>query len=201
MGKRIAIPFVVVLVALGAVSFVQIVGLPNYDVRDHRLAHPISVATVTDDGNIHLADGRTFRPAGVGFPADPKARDAALQFMRLAVKQGVELRSDPGDGSAWITCEPRFYNWCGTGRVRGWYIPCGLSELLVASGHATIEPTAQLAAHDAERLRVADLLAETNDTRKNPTPTIATGIRCGSVEKDVARIDELIEMDLYSNRP
>lgn len=135
------------LVAAGGVFFLVLPGLGivvrEVWTRGVPLVAPL-VATSVHDGAITLADGRTFRLAGVarreGVPA--AEYDGALRAM---VAQGVVVVRDLGNGSALLVGEPRFHNWCGT--HRGWthwagaLIQCPLSELLVLGGWADANPT------------------------------------------------------------
>ncbi len=114
-------------------------------IRSHRtwkcenpLANPVAVSAV-NGGSITLVDGRSFRPAGVRLvdSVDPSQLD---EFLRISTAQGVVLLRDLGDGTAFVQCEPRFYNWCGTSRtLAGSYFQMRLSELLVWSHYASAD--------------------------------------------------------------
>ena len=193
---------------LGLLLFILITGVclffkfdtRRYDVRDRPLAHPIAISSVSD-GVLHLADGRALHPAGITFPTEPAAREAAMSVLRLSTRQGVEVRSDLGDGSAFLTCEPRFYNWCGTGQIKGWYIPCGLSELLVTTGYAMVNPKAGIAPNDLARLHAAEQLRRERADSGQPVPFIESGIRFDGFAHWLGRIDEYIEARSERDRP
>ncbi|MBL0871400.1 MAG: hypothetical protein IBJ18_12580 [Phycisphaerales bacterium] len=113
--------------------------------RKHPLVNPLAVTSV-ESGRITLADGRVLTPAGI------RRRDNITdqQFddaLRTCVAQGVIINRDLKDGRAFLTVEPKFYNWCGTcarkrgsrKRWKGTYFQAPLSELLVVQGYAHIE--------------------------------------------------------------
>lgn len=94
-------------------------------------------------GVITLADGRSFRPAGVR-PRGGVRQDQLDAALRAMLDQGVVIDRDLGDGRAFLRAEAKFYNWCGTcGRKRymfsywaGTYFQCPVSELLIHLGYA-----------------------------------------------------------------
>jgi hypothetical protein len=112
--------------------------------RESPLVSPIAVLSV-QDGTLTLADGRTFRPAGVGRRSTISASDYD-EALRVISAQGVAVLRDRGDGTAFLLAEPRFYNWCGTcarryagqpgSRWMGTFYQAPLSELLVFTGYA-----------------------------------------------------------------
>ncbi len=134
------------ILALAPVTFVVLAasGTFNYEVwtRDNPLVSSIAVTTVSA-GKITLADGRTFRPAGVTRSEEISPADYDLALSAIAA-QGVVVNRDFGDGRAFLQAEPKFYNWCGTrgykgnpfGRWGGIYVQCPLSEALIHSGYA-----------------------------------------------------------------
>jgi hypothetical protein len=163
---------------------------PRSPIREHPLQNPIRVISVDEHG-LALADGRRLRPAGIQYPDDER-RAQAMGFLRLAVAQGVVIDRDLGEeGSAVMTCEPYFYNWCGTGRIAGWYLQCGLAELMVAAGHATIADTTHLTLRERWRLQGATALGA---QERGPLAYQTTlGIRFDAIASEVARIDEFAE--------
>lgn len=199
MDTRLKIGLLLFILVTGVCLFLKF-DTRRYDVRDRPLAHPIVVSSV-GDGVLHLADGRALRPAGIAFPSDPAARETAMTLLRIATKQGVEVRSDLGDGSAFLTCEPRFYNWCGTGRIKGWYIPCGLSELLVTTGHGTIDAHASIAPVDLARLHAAERLGSERGDVSQPVPFIESGVRFDGFAHWLGRLDEYIKVMGGSDHP
>lgn len=133
------------IIAILVVCFVlSAAGVFDYDVwkRENPLVSPTAVTTV-QDGTITLADGRTFRPAGIDRRAEvaPDKYDAAI---RVIVAQGVVVLRELGDGRAFLLAEPKFYNSCGTRNMDGipwkrWggsYLQCPVSELLIQSAYA-----------------------------------------------------------------
>lgn len=136
-------------------------GVFDYDVwyRETPLRDPITVTSVRD-GTMTLADGRSFRPAGVrrGDGVQVGDYDNALRVM---CAQGVVVIRDLGDGTAFLVAEPKFYNWCGTrnhlgipsARWGGSYFQVPLSELLVQTAHAKPDlDQTRLTAHERWRL-------------------------------------------------
>ncbi len=105
---------------------------PRVWYRSAPLANAIQVVDIKD-GIVMLVDGRAFQPAGTQPIVSAGLYDEAL---RIATAQGVVVEEEFGEGLARLTVEPRFYNWCGTGRLGGRYLVLGLSELLVARGFA-----------------------------------------------------------------
>ena len=87
------------------------------EVRPEPLDNPIAVAEVAADGSLRLADDTRCRLAGVEWPAgpiDPVAHD----FLRMAVRQGVEIvRKVDGDRYI-LLCEPRVFHSCGNNSSR-----------------------------------------------------------------------------------
>jgi hypothetical protein len=111
--------------------------------REQPLTNAVSVASV-HDGVIQLSDGRRLRPAGVQRHTGVSAEEFD-QALCVMTAQGLVVNRDLGDGRAFMTVEPKFYNWCGTRGYKGrpwahWaggYVACPLSELLIQSAHAT----------------------------------------------------------------
>jgi hypothetical protein len=172
----------------------------RHDVRNHPLAHAISITNV-HVGVVYLADGRAFRPAGITLPADPGAYAAAMQFIRVATKQGVEVRTDLCDGSAMLVCEPRFQSWCGTGHISGMYIPCGLSELLVACGYASVDDHANLLPEESARLRAVVAIFNETGRDANPRQFTEHGIQYDGYASILGQLDEYIEVPPSSAQP
>lgn len=104
--------------------------------RENPLAHPIAVLSVRD-GVLTLADGRAFRPAGVGRRSTVSAKEFD-EALRVMAAQGVEVIRDRGDGTAFLLGEPKFDNWCGNSQARwaGTFYQAPLSELLVYAEYA-----------------------------------------------------------------
>ncbi len=133
---------------LALFSVLSALGVFNRDVwvRDKPLVGAIAVAQV-QNGDITLADGRTFRLAGVSRLGNVSASDYDLA-LRAIVAQGVVVTHDFGDGRAFLIAEPKFYNWCGTRGYKGnpyahWagsYFQCPVSELLIHSAYSKAEP-------------------------------------------------------------
>lgn len=121
-------------------------GLFSRDVWERKspLVNPISVTAVCD-GIMRLDDGRELRPAGIRrrTSVSPRDFDKALRTMTA---QGVIVLRDLGDGRAFLLAEPKFSNSCGTRkglisvRWAGAFIPCRMSELLVRTGYAEVDP-------------------------------------------------------------
>lgn len=136
--------------------------------RENPLVNPVAVRNV-HDGVLTLDDGRLFRPAGIRRPPELGAAeyDTALRVM---VAQGVVVSRDLGDGSAMLTAEPRFYNWCGTAGYKGrwWahlagsYLRCPLSELMIFTSYALPDlEQPSLTAHERWRLEGVTSLGDT----------------------------------------
>lgn len=107
-----------------------------------------------ENGMVTLADGRSLRPAGVEPSVSGEQFDDALG---IATAQGVVVTKDLGDGSAILMVEPKFYNWCGTGRMAGRYLPVDLSAVLVERGYAKLDPSYEFLNHDhAVLLRIVE---------------------------------------------
>lgn len=132
---------VLLLVAYVGLSALGVINLDVWH-RPTPLVNATAVASVRD-GDVVLADGRKFRPAGVlrreGVGADEF--DLAL---RIATAQGVIVERDLGDGSAMLRGEPKFHksgsrvDFPGPNTL-GWYRPCSVSEILLFTGYAKVD--------------------------------------------------------------
>jgi hypothetical protein len=192
--------WVILLSAIAVVATVALWPPPRrYDKREHPLAHPIA-ASVTPNGAVRLADGRELRPAGIVLPEGVDQRAQSLAVMSAAVRQGVEVRAVLDDGSAFFVCEPRFNNWCGTGRLGGVYAQCGLSELLVVAKCASVDPTAKVTEADERRLRTAAGLSK--DVQPVDTLQFHAGkLQMGDILFAMERFEDAVEYDLYPKSP
>lgn len=126
-----------VAIATAAIAIFAITRPRAEWIREHPLTGAAEVVAVAD-GAFTLADGRVFIPAGIRWRdgIGPVERDAALS---VATAQGAIIIRDFGDGRAMAVVEPRFYNWCGTCRRRGFlgaYAKTPLSEILIYTGYA-----------------------------------------------------------------
>lgn len=197
---RIALPLLALSIcAVAAVSIAIYHNSRRIDIREHPLTSPLSVS-ITTDAALRLSDGRTLAIAGIQLPSSEPARTAAVQCMNVAIRQGVEIRSTLPDGSAFFICEPRFHNWCGTGRTSGWYLPVGLSELLITTGHATIDPNASLPDLDHKRLLAAQRIAA-DRAATLPIHVSETSIRCACGEQELHNLDALIANNILPYAP
>jgi hypothetical protein len=190
---RLLIPVAIIAVVL---CLVLAAWLPSRrsESRPNPLANPIRIVGISSAG-LELADGRTLRPAAVALPEDPEAHSAALEFIHIAVAQGVEVIRELEDGSALLLCEPRFYNWCGTCRTRAWYLRSGLSELLIRAGHASpVLPWPGLDPAEAQRIETVTAMAEVSRHGEPETVRPGIGIRYDSHYRDLERLDELAEL-------
>lgn len=131
--------------------------------RETPLRAPVAVTDVRD-GVMTLADGRTFRPAGIQ-RRESVSQDAYDDTLRVIAAQGVIVTRDIGDGSALLLAEPRFYNWCGTrgyqgnprARLAGFYVQCPLSEAMIHWGYAVPDLDQEgLTPHERWRLEGAE---------------------------------------------
>lgn len=109
--------------------------------RQYPLKNPVIVRAV-QGGVVQLADGRTFRPAGVRLKSG-RTISQLDDALRIATAQGVVVDRDLGDGRAFLTVEPKFFNWCGTlgfnglwwSHWAGGYFQCPLSAVLIYAGY------------------------------------------------------------------
>ncbi|MBS0188319.1 MAG: hypothetical protein JSS51_09630 [Planctomycetes bacterium] len=175
--------------------------------RENPLQGAIQVHEVRD-GVLKLVDGRSFRPAGVwrGAWMTTEQFDSVLSVMAA---QGVVIDRDVGDGSAFMTVEPKFYNWCGTrgcgGRNRherwaGGYFVCPMSYLLIQACYA--DPDVQqagLSATDQWRLQGTNRICERRGGPNNWSQT-NKAFRYDVFVRDFANLDETIERE-WKPRP
>jgi len=148
--------------------------------REHPLVDAISIVDIRE-GAITLADGRTFRLAGIA-PAPGVSADAFADALRTITAQGVTVLRDLGDGRAFLLAEPKFYNWCGTGRWPGMYLQCPVSELLIQSGYAEPDLThPSLTAREQWRLEGAAHLRD-SDYQQTPISTRSSAFRISGRE-------------------
>lgn len=111
------------------------------EVRAEPLGNPVAVAEVAADGSLLLEDGTRCRLAGVEWPANP-IDPVARNFLRMAVRQGVEIvRKLDGDRCI-LLCEPRVFHWCGNDSVSAHYERRTLNELVVGFGIAKADKNA-----------------------------------------------------------
>lgn len=142
-------PHPLVLAALVGMALIVVLilsesGAFNVDIwkRENPLANAIPVRRVLD-GALSLADGRSFRPAGITRRETVSRADFDAALTTITA-QGIVVIRDLGDGRALLMAEPKFYNWCGTRNYRGnpwarWagsFLQCPVSELLIQSGYA-----------------------------------------------------------------
>lgn len=127
------------LLTIGPVILVGLANWPwgfrSWD-RENPLANAVAVRSV-HDGVLTLVDGRRLQPAGIRW-IDSIDSVTIDNFLRIATAQGIVVTRDLGDGRAFMRCEPRFCNWCGTSRTwAGAYYQFPLSVLSVRCGYAT----------------------------------------------------------------
>jgi hypothetical protein len=190
MGALIGAPVMFLTLALNDV-FVRDVWT-----REHPLVQPIAVSSVLD-GVIVLNDGRAFRPAGIR----RSDRVSILEFDRAvwaAVQQGITVVQDLGDGRAFLTVEPKFYNWCGTHgiwtRWLGRYVQCPLSELLIYTNYAS-ENSEEPGLTDYQRWRLEGTrLIDSRDAEPRMLSPDATAFRIESGEERLSDLDVWVEL-------
>jgi hypothetical protein len=163
VGMRRSVLAIISVCLIGLVLFPVLgeVGLFNTETwtRESPLTSPTAVSSV-QDGQLTLADGRTFRPAGMRRPDGISTADYD-HALRIATAQGVNVVRDLGDGRAFMLAEPKMYNWCGTrgyggnpyGHWAGGYFRCPLSEFLIQSGWARAQAD-EPGLTDRERWRI-----------------------------------------------
>lgn len=195
------------LLVVGLLTLLSLVGVFDFDVweRDAPLFNPIAVTSV-HNGTLMLADGRTLRPAGVR-RSDGVSSEAYDRALRVMCAQGVVLLRDLGDGSAFLACEPKFYNWCGTrhhngnpwARWGGAYLQCPMSELLIQSAYAESDlDQSGLAARERWRLEgVRHLGVDASPTRISEG---LAALRYDGNERFLRDYDAVLEM-LWTTPP
>lgn len=197
------------LMAIGVVAAFptiapQLLGRERWT-RKNPLVNPIAAIGVLD-GVITLADGRRLRPAGVR----PKKNVSAQQFdaaLAVMVAQGVVVEREFEDGRAFMVCEPKFYNWCGTmgydpkygwGRWAGGYFQCPLSVLLILAGSAdAVLDEPGLNGEDRWRFEGATVLEKGGQYRQRLR---GDGLRFSGSVPSLARLDDVLA-DLWKAPP
>lgn len=155
---------------LGTVAFLG--GASDVWDRKAPLIDAIPVVSV-HEGVLTLADGRSFRPAGIS-RREPVSQSELDRAIRAITAQGVTVTRDLGDGRAFLLAEPKFYNPSGTRAYyrnrwlywAGKYVECPLSELLIQTAFADpalTEP--DLTPREIWRLQGAQSLAYPDSAR------------------------------------
>ncbi|MBX3390574.1 MAG: hypothetical protein KF691_14085 [Phycisphaeraceae bacterium] len=169
--------------------------------RENPLVNPLAVAGVRN-GVIALADGRILKPAGIRAKASISS-DVYDNALAIMLAQGVIVERDLGDGRAFLVCEPKFYNWCGTlgcgannrwDRWAGGYFRCPLSPLLIAGGFAEAvldEP----GLNDFEKWRLEGTTQSLcHEHRQFRMSSISPSFAFDSVAREVAHLDETLDL-------
>lgn len=126
-------------------------------VRPQPLVSPIQVVNV-GGFVIDLADGRSFRLAGIRPRANAESTACDTAYLQAACAQGIEVICDLGDGTALIRCEPFVGPRCGNSGILAWSSQCCLNELLLITGHARLAISDRLSPTERWRLRACESL-------------------------------------------
>ena len=131
--------------------------------RQNPLQHPIQVVKVGLD-EIELSNGLRCKFTGVIFPRDSMLIEKALEFLQVITLQGVEIIRRVNDSDKYILrCEPRIWHWCGNDPVSAHFEQYNLNELVIMSGYAQIDSSAQgLTDEEINRLRKCESFAKDN---------------------------------------
>jgi hypothetical protein len=123
-------------------------------VREDPLRSPIRVVDVDGTGLL-LEDGRRVTLAGISIVDDPRGEQAALELMRAACEQGINIVHTFEGEACIVRCEPRIYHWCGNDPVAAHFEQMNLNDMLLALGLAVLDPrTAEsLPPDEVERLQ------------------------------------------------
>ncbi len=178
-------------------------GVFDYDIwyRENPLRGPITVTSVRD-GTMTLADGRSFRPAGVR-RADGVETEVFDNGLRVMCAQGVVVLRDLGDGTAFLIAEPKFYNWCGTrnhlgipwARWGGSYFQVPLSELLVQAAYAKPDLNqTSLNAHERWRLEGLEHLEAMVSESRTRSSAKLDAFRYDGRERYLSDLDSTIDL-------
>jgi hypothetical protein len=194
----------VIIAVFGAIAAFAILseyGAFNVEVweRENPLKNPVAVTNVSN-GTITLADGRSFRPAGVQRAHNVSIEDYDYALGVIAA-QGVVVARDLGDGRALMLAEPKFYNWCGTrgyngnpwARWAGSYIQCPISEVLVQSGYGQLDlDTPGLTPRERWRLKGIEHVCPIAESPTRISRDLSA-FRYGGIESCFDNYDEMLE--------
>ncbi len=201
----LASPLAIVIVWMLLPLLGELVPRKSFWTRKTPLVDPIACTSVKD-GVVTLADGRSFRAAGVSKLEEVSATDydAALVVM---VAQGVVMERDLGDGRAFLTVEPKFANTCGTcgrnygGRFGYWsgnMYKGSLSHFLICTGYARADLSEPgLTKRDRWRLTGVEEHLKLTEPLEIWRP--GQSFRYETNGRGLAEVDEFLE--LWSNPP
>ena len=132
-------------------------------VRKDPLPSPIRVVDVDRTGLL-LEDGRRVTLAGISVVDDPRGEQAALELMRVACEQGINIVHTVEGEACIVRCEPRIYHWCGNDPVAAHFEQMNLNDMLLARGLAVLDPrTAEsLPPDEVQRLQESETCARSS---------------------------------------